>query len=114
MKDDSGRLQDILEAIEKIETHLAGRREEFLANELLQVWAVHHLQIVGEGASRLSEDLRRTHPEVPWPKLVGMRNVLIHDYLAIDLDIVWVAVERDLPVLKGQIQAILVQFAGSS
>lgn len=109
MKDDPGRLQDILEAIVRIEAHLAGGREEFLENELLQVWAVHHLQRIGEAASRLSEDLRRAHAEVPWAKIVGMRNILIHDYLAIDLDIVWVAVERDLPVLKGQVQLILEQ-----
>ena len=70
----------------------------------------HHLQIIGEAASKLSADLRIAHPEVPWPRIVGMRNVLIHDYLGIDIDIVWAAVERDLPPLRVQIQAVLRAF----
>jgi uncharacterized protein with HEPN domain len=70
------------------------------------------LQIIGEAASKLSADLRTAHPEVPWSRIIGMRNVLIHDYLAIDIDIVWTAVERDLPQLRGQIQAVLTASEG--
>jgi len=107
MRDDAGRLQDMLEAIEKVEDRLTKDREAFSDDELLQVWAVHHLQIIGEAANRLSEALTSSHPEVAWARIVGMRNVLIHDYVAIDLDIVWLAVQRDLPLLKRQLQDIL-------
>jgi len=78
------------------------------------VWAVYHLQVIGEAASKLSDDLVKAHPEVPWSRVVGMRNVLIHDYLAIDVDIVWVAVERDLPLLRPQVQALLKGLASHS
>jgi uncharacterized protein with HEPN domain len=112
MRDDAGRVQDILEAIEKIESQLEGGREVFIGSELLHVWAVHHLQIIGEAASRLSNVFKQAHPEIPWAKIIGMRNVLIHDYTAIDLDIVWVAVERDLPALKRQVQALQEDLTG--
>ena len=114
MKDDAGRLQDMLEAIQKVESRLDQGHDAFVADELLQVWAVHHLSIIGEAASRLSDALRAGHPEVAWAKIVGMRNVLIHDYVAIDIEIVWLAVERDLPALKRQIQTILTDLSPHS
>lgn len=79
MTDDEGRLRDILEAIEKIEKHTDGGRRAFDDNELIQVWVVHHLQIIGEAASRLSPEIRSAHPEVPWSQRIGMRHVLVHD-----------------------------------
>jgi uncharacterized protein with HEPN domain len=107
MKDDAGRLRDMLEAIDKIALHVGGRRVEFESNELLQVWAVYHLQVVGEAASRISRELLEAHPEVPWSRIVAMRNIIVHDYLSVDMDIVWRAVERDLPPLKKQLQSVL-------
>jgi len=107
VKDDVERLKDIRDAIEKIETYAGRGRKAFEADELLQVWAVHHLQIIGEAASKLSEEFMLSHPDVPWSKMIGMRNVLVHDYAGIDLDIVWAAVEGDLPELKGRINSIL-------
>jgi len=114
MRDDAGRLQDMLEAIQKVEERLNQGRDAFVADELLQVWAVHHLSVIGEAANKLSEALKASHPEVAWARMVGMRNVIIHDYVAIDLDIVWLAVERDLPVLKRQIQTILTNLSPHS
>ena len=64
MRDDQQRLKDILEAIERIQRRAGTDREEFERNELLQVWIVHHLQIIGEAASRVSDELRTRHPEV--------------------------------------------------
>lgn len=71
------------------------------------MWAVHHLQIIGEAASRLSTELTTAYPEVPWSKIVGMRNILVHDYFGIDLDVVWNAVAGDLPSLKSKVQSIV-------
>jgi len=107
MRDDRERLLDILEAIERIEKYAAQGQETFERNELVQTWIVHHLQIIGEASRTLSADLKDQHPEVPWSKIIGMRNILVHDYFGIDVDVVWSVVERDLPDLKRQIEARL-------
>jgi len=114
VKDDAGRIGDMLEAIDKIALRLGGGREEFEANELLQVWAVYHLQVIGEAAGRISRELVEGHPEVPWARIVAMRNIIVHDYLSVDMDIVWRAVERDLPPLRTQLQSILKELPGHS
>lgn len=107
MRDDRERLLDIREAILKIDQYAARGREAAEADELLQVWFLHHLQLIGEAARGLSEDFRLRHPEVPWAVIIAMRNVLVHQYFGIDLEEVWSAVRRDVPVLKRNVEAIL-------
>jgi uncharacterized protein with HEPN domain len=107
MRNDEERLRDILEAIERIERHAGDGERPFRENELVQLWMVHHLQIIGEAVRSLSPQFRQRHPEVPWQKIIGMRNILVHDYFGIDLDIVWTAVQRDVPELKRQVQRLL-------
>ena len=107
MRSDRERLLDIMESIERIEKYAGRGREAFEREELVQVWIMHHLQIIGEAASRFSEGFRAQHPEVLWSKIVGMRNVLVHGYFGTDTAIVWGAVERDLPALKRSIEALL-------
>jgi uncharacterized protein with HEPN domain len=100
-------LQDILEAVERIERYAKRGREAFERDELVQTWVVHHLQIIREAARGLSDALKTAHSEVPWPQIVAMRNVLVHAYFGVDADEVWSAVERDLPQLKRNVVAIL-------
>ena len=107
MRDDHERLLDIMEAITRIEKYAARGREAFDADELIQVYIIHHLQILGEAAYKLSAQSRSSNAQVPWPKILGMRHILVHDYFRIDHDIVWGVVETDLPVLRPQIEAIL-------
>jgi len=107
MRDDRERLRDILEAIERIERYTGVRTEAFENNELIQNWVVSHIQIIGEASNHLSQKLCTEHPEVPWSSIIGMRHVLVHSYFDIDLDAVRQVVERDLPILKPQIEAIL-------
>ena len=107
MRDDRERVRDILEAIERIECYAARGEQAFRREELIQNWVVRHLQIIGEAARALSEPYRENHPEIPWPKIIGMRHILVHDYFAIDLDIVWRVVEEDLPELKRTIRSIV-------
>lgn len=107
MRDDRSRLEDILEAIGRIEKYTAWGREAFERDELVQTWIVHHIQLIGEAARKTSDTLRQQHPEVPWPQIVAMRNVLVHHYFSIDPEEVWAAVERDLPDLKQKVEAIL-------
>jgi len=68
---------------------------------------IHHIQIIGEAASKLTPPFRKTHHGIPWPQIIKMRHVLVHDYFGIDLAEVWAAVVRDLPTLKKQISNIL-------
>lgn len=98
MKDDKERLLDIEEAIERIEKYAFQGRKAFENNELVQNWIVHHLQIIGEATRSLSSQ---------WSKIIGMRNILVHDYFGIDVDVIWKAVERDLPELKQKIKSLL-------
>lgn len=107
MRNDRERLLDMLEAIERIEKYAARGREAFEREELIQVWIIHHLQLLGEAARALSTDFRNQHTEVSWPQLIGMRNVLVHNYFGIDTEIVWSVIERDLPALKQHIENIL-------
>jgi len=89
MRDDRERILDMLEAIDRIERHAEKGREAFNQDELIQTWVIHHLQIIGEAASKLSQDFRDTYREIPWPQIVAMRNVIAHEYFGIDLDAVW-------------------------
>jgi len=107
MRDDRVRLDDILEAIKRVERYAKRGRKAFQTDELIQNWVIHHIQIIGEAAGKLSEAFRKAHTEVPWPQIIKMRHVLVHDYFGIDLEEVWAAVEHDLPDLKRKVNAIL-------
>ncbi len=107
MRDDRIRLQDILETIEQIEKYANRGRAAFDQDELVQTWIVHYLLILGEAASGLSADFRRRHPGNEWAEAVGRRNILIHRYFGVELELVWAVVENDLPILKRMIREIL-------
>jgi len=107
MRDPKERLRDILEAITAIDRYRDRGRSAFEQDELLQVWFLRHLQIIGEAARRLPEEIRHLAPDIPWHKIIGMRNILVHGYFAIHLDVVWDAVQRDVPLLKPAVEALL-------
>lgn len=91
MRSDRERFLDIQEAIDKIERYVPRGRQSFENDEMFQVWVVRHLQIIGEAASRVSVDTQKRFPEIPWGKMIGMRQVLVHGYFDIDLEVVWVS-----------------------
>ncbi len=107
MRDDRARLQDILEAVERIEKYGARGRAAFERDELVQTWIIHYLLVLGEAASGLSVEFRKRHPEKVWAEAVGRRNILIHRYFGVEVDLVWLVVENDLPVLKRMLKDIL-------
>lgn len=107
MRDDRERVRDVLESIDRILAKTQQGREAFNADELLQVWVVHHLQIIGEAVRSLSDEFRRDHPQVPWIKIVGMRNVLVHHYFGIDLEAVWAVVEHERVPLQAELKRML-------
>ncbi|MHC1759914.1 MAG: DUF86 domain-containing protein [Negativicutes bacterium] len=101
------RFLDMLEAIQRIEKYAGRGRKAFVSDELIQTYIVHNLQILGEAAAKIPADQQIQYPDLPWPKMVGMRNVLVHHYFNIDLDIVWQVVENELPELKETLNRIL-------
>ena len=107
MRDDRERLLDMAEAIELIGKYTDRGRKNFEADELIQTWVIHHLQILGEAAAKISDGFRNKHPEIPWSKIIGMRNILVHDYFGIDIDIVWSVVENELPLLEQVVRKTL-------
>lgn len=107
MRDDREKLLDIKEAIENVQKYASRGREVFREDELVQTWILHHIQILGEAAARLSDEFQEKHSEIPWFKIIGMRNILVHDYFSIDINAVWSVVENDLPVLYEQIVELL-------
>lgn len=114
MREDVERLQDILEAIEKIEKYSREGRTAVEADERTQVWIVYHLEILGEAANNISRAVQKAHPEIPWGKIIGMRNILAHQYFGIDVDLVWKAVEQDLPGLRPAIEHIYRELVRTS
>ncbi len=74
---------------------------------MLQVWVLHHLQIIGEAARCLSEEFRKRHPDKVWAKASGLRNILVHHYFEIDADEIWRVVENDLASLRETVLRIL-------
>jgi len=107
MRDDRYRLLDILEAIEQVERYAVLGREAFENQELVQTWVIHHLQIIGEAAGKLSDSFHHEHSEIPWTQIAAMRNILVHEYFGVDLEEIWRTVEHDLPDLKRRIQMLL-------
>lgn len=107
MRDPGERLLDILDAIAAIEHHRGRDKAGFERDELLQVWFLRHPQIIGEAARALPGDVQALAPEIPWSKIVGMRNILVHGYFDIDTDIVWDAATRDVPAIKPAVERLL-------
>jgi uncharacterized protein with HEPN domain len=100
-------LEDIYEAIEKIERFLSGLdRDAFFQDDRTVDAVVRNLEIIGEAAGRLSEEFRSTHAEIEWRRMVGLRNRIVHDYFGIDLEIVWTILEQELPGLKEKIRLL--------
>ncbi len=112
MRDVKERLQDILQAIDAIERYKGVNRKSFEQDEMLQVWFLYHLRIIGEAARALPEDVRALAPEVPWSQIIGMRNILVHGYFDIDTDIVWDTIQQDIPALKSAIEQMLGRLQG--
>ena len=107
MRDDNERLQDIIEAIEQLEKYARQGKTVFKQQELIQIWIIYHLQIIGEAARGISPAFKERYPEIAWRDASDLRNLMIHEYFRVNLDIIWDIVQNDIPPLKQQIKAIL-------
>lgn len=101
-------LQDILESIQQIEEYLDGINEnEFYQNSEKQDAVLRRLEIIGEAVKHISDDIRNEYDQIPWRKIAGMRDIIIHEYFGVTLSMIWVVSQRDLPDLKSKIKDII-------
>jgi uncharacterized protein with HEPN domain len=107
VKDDRLYLIHINECIQRIERYTASGLAAFQADTLIQDGVLRNLQTLTESTQRISESLKAAHPEVPWREIAQFRNVVVHDYLGIDLARVWDIVQHDLQSLKRSVTAML-------
>ena len=107
MRDAAVYLRHIMECIRRIEEHVAGGREAFMSSHTLQDAVLRNLQTMSESTQRLSEALKAMHPEVEWERIVAFRDVLVHDYLGIDLERIWEIIQRDVPEFKRAVAPML-------
>ncbi|KXS43390.1 DUF86 domain-containing protein [Methanolobus zinderi] len=100
--------EDMLIAINKIKRYSANLSfEEFSKDEMRIDAVVRNLEIVGEAAGNIPSDIREKYPSVQWKKIVGLRNILIHEYFGIDMDILWGIIQNNLDELKDNIEIAL-------
>ncbi len=101
-------LVDVLESIEKIENYTSEISfEEFIKDEKTKDAVVRNIEIIGEAVKHIPEEIKEKYNQIPWKKITGMRNRLIHGYFVVDYTIVWEIIKNELPDLKEKVKTIL-------
>lgn len=100
-------LQDILTSIKAIEEYSQGLTFETFSQDRKTVdAAVRNLEIIGEAARNVPKELQEKHPDIPWGRMISMRNKVIHEYSGVDVEILWQTIQEDLPQLKEQMKGL--------
>ena len=101
-------IQHMLDSIQLIESYLEGKNKKiFLSSEQLQDAVIRRLEIISEAVKNLPEEIIKKHPELPWKQIAGMRDILIHQYFGVDLELTWEVVQVEVPVLKSKLETLL-------
>lgn len=98
-KDNSVYIDHMLECLQRIGIYIESK-SQFYDSRLVQDAVVRNLQVMAESSQRLSDEIKEAYPDVPWKEISGFRNILVHDYLGVDLDVIWSVIEQDLPLLE--------------
>lgn len=106
-KSDRKRLLHMADAIREAREFAGDSYEDFMASRLRQAATVRTLQVLGDAAKPISDDLKQRWPELPWRKMVATRNLLVHHYFGVDLDIVWTVVHEHLAEIEESLPAML-------
>ena len=109
MKDDRVYLIHIWECIQRIESYSIEGRYAFLASTMMQDAIIRNFEIIGEATKHLSLEMRQSHPEIQWRGLAGFRDVLIHNYMGVDLVEVWNIIENELIHIKSSLEPIMTE-----
>ncbi|MEM1122861.1 MAG: DUF86 domain-containing protein [Bacteroidota bacterium] len=105
---DKARLLHIVESVDKIESYLGNSTyEDFEGNPMMKDACIRNLGIIGEASNRVSKEIQEQHQEVPWRQIIGLRNIVVHEYFGIDVNIVWDIIKFNLPNLKQQVKNII-------
>ncbi|RJP28305.1 MAG: DUF86 domain-containing protein [Actinobacteria bacterium] len=105
-------LQDILDAMAKARAFLGNMdRREFEQDERTSYAVIRALEVAGEAARHIPEEIVKRYPKIPWSDMIGMRNVLIHDYIEVDLEAVWLTVKDDLPEAEEEIKRTIEELS---
>jgi uncharacterized protein with HEPN domain len=99
----------MLECIGRIEKYIAGQREKFFTSDLIQDAVVRNLQTMAESSQRLSNECKEFRPDIDWRAISGFRNILVHDYFGLDLNLIWLVVEKELPILKNALEDMRIR-----
>jgi uncharacterized protein with HEPN domain len=106
-------IEDIWEAIEKIERYTNGMTQDtFQEDEKTSDAVVRNFEVIGEAAGRLPEDFTNRYSEIEWSKIVGLRNRIVHEYFGVDLEIIWQILQNDLPAFKAALSTIRSELRG--
>ena len=100
-------LEDILSAILRIEKYTQAGRDFFLSDDKTQDAVLLQVSIIGEASSKLSPALKSKNPEIAWHDIIGMQNVIVHDYSGVKIETIWDTVKKDLPLLKEVVTRML-------
>lgn len=107
VKDDRLYLGHIREAIQDIQRYATIGRESFMTDRMRQDAIIRKLEVIGEAVKHLSDGTKQRRPEISWRRVAGMRDRLTHDYFGVDLSLVWVVVEQELPNLQSAVEELL-------
>ena len=102
------RIQDIIDAIERVSEHTDGLEEgSFAADKTALDAVLYCLAVIGEATRHIPETVQTSNPKIPWSDMQGMRNIVVHEYFGVSLPIIWHTARFDLPDLRSRLQALI-------